>query len=455
MRLVDPVEGGWVVMEGASNISIKAQELYRLGARTLGHGSYAQVFPAVHRKTHEEVALKRAHNRQDAQDRIRREIQDQKRLAHPNIMPILDHDPGFLWYTMPRAIGTLKDLREGSDEEELASILLAIGEALDVAHQLGLVHRDISPQNILALPGDSGAKYRWVVADWGMVRRPPEEASRILTRTGQGVGTPGFDAPELSVDPRMATPAVDVYSLGRVAAWYLTGRLPASGVRLLPDAEFLHWRPFVNSCTQQDLLMRTQTMSELRDMVQAVLIDRDEPVPTKARRLVEGIVLGQEGSLEALVRLVDAHQDDVSLYFDYFAQIPTGPTRSWCHSDPERAALLAAVLARHLVSDSWGDRDKEYVSTPLAFLHTVLQALVRDNNLGHAQDLAADFFAADVHWRDQEQRRRSLEWLADLQAPADRALAPVLGARPEAVEYYREPGWQARSVVLAAILAGA
>jgi eukaryotic-like serine/threonine-protein kinase len=454
MRLVDPVKGGWVVVEDASNISVKAQDRYRLDARTLGHGSYAQVFRAVHKETREEVALKRAYNRQDARDRIRREIQDQKRLAHPNIMPILDHDPGFTWYTMPRAIDNLEDLRQGPDEEELASILLTIGEALDVAHQLGLVHRDISPPNILALPGDSGAKYRWVVADWGMVRRPPDEASRILTRTGQGMGTPGFDAPELGVDPRKATPAADVYSLGRVAAWYLTGTKPRSGVRLLPDAEFLHWRPFVNACTQQDVQMRTQTMSELREMVQAVLIDRDEPVLTKARRLVEGIVLGQEGSLEALVRLVDAHQDDVSLYFDYFAQIPTGPTRAWCQSDPERAALLAGVLARHLVTDSWGDRDKEYVSTPLAFLHTVLQALVSDNNLGHAQDLAADFFAADVHWRDQEQRRRSLEWLADLQTPADRAIAPVLGARPDVVEYYKEPGWQARSVVLGTILAG-
>ncbi|MDG9685725.1 hypothetical protein QC334_23845 [Streptomyces sp. DH18] len=195
-------------------------------------------------------------------------------------------------------------------------------------------------------------------------------------------------------------------------------------------------------------------MSELRHMVQAVLLDRDEPVPIKARRLVEGVVLGHEGSLEALVRLVDAHQEDSSLYFDYFSQVPTGPTRSWCRSDPERAALLASILARHLVSDSWGDRDKEYVSTPLAFLHTVLQALVSDNNLGHAQDLAADFFAADVHWRNQEQRRRSLEWLADLQAPADRALAPVLGARTDVVEYYKEPGWQARSVVLGTILAG-
>ncbi|MEU5839686.1 serine/threonine-protein kinase [Streptomyces diacarni] len=453
MRLVDPVKGGWVVVEGASDITIKPQDRYRLSARPLGRGSYAEVFHAVHKATGEEVALKRAHIRQEAKDRTRREIQDQKRLAHPNIMPILDHDPGFSWYTMPLALGSLRDLRQGPDEEELALILLTLGEALGVAHRLGLVHRDISPPNILALPGESGAN-RWVVADWGMVRRPPGEASRILTRTGQGMGTPGFDAPELSVDPRQATPAVDVYSLGRVAAWYLTGTMPTSGVRLLPDADFLHWRLFVNSCTQPDVQLRIQNMSKLRAMVQNVLEDRDEPVPTKARRLVEGIVLGQQESLEALVRLVDAHQDDADLYFDYFAQIPTGPARAWCQSDPEHAALLAGVLARHLVKDSWGDRDREYVSTPLAFLHTVLQALVRDNNLGHAQDLAADFFAADVHWRDQEQRKRSLEWLADLQAPADRALAPVLGAQPDAMEYYREPGWQARSVVLATILAG-
>ncbi|MFD7460267.1 MULTISPECIES: serine/threonine-protein kinase [unclassified Streptomyces] len=440
-------------MEGAASISIKAQERYRLSARPLGRGSYAEVFHAVHKETGEEVALKRAYVRQEAKDRTKREIQDQKRLAHPNIMPILDHDPGFAWYTMPLALGSLKELRQGSDEEELASILLTLAEALEVAHHLGLVHRDISPPNILALPGNSGAKYRWVVADWGMVRRPPGEASRPLTRTGQGIGTPGFDAPELSVDPRNATPAADVYSLGRVAAWYLTGTMPTSGVRLLPEE--LHWRPFVHRCTQPDVQLRAQSMSELREMLRAVLDDRDEPVLIKARRLLEGVVLGQEGSMEAFVRLVDAHQDDTDLFFDYFAQIPTGPTRTWCASDPERAALLAGVLARHLTKDSWGGRDREYVSTPLGFLQTVLQSLVRENHLGPAQDLAGDFFAADVRWRDPEQRRRSLEWLADLQAPADRALAPVLGARPDVVEYYREPGWQARSVVLSTILAGA
>ncbi|WP_236710701.1 hypothetical protein [Streptomyces sp. 150FB] len=195
-------------------------------------------------------------------------------------------------------------------------------------------------------------------------------------------------------------------------------------------------------------------MSKLQQMVQAALDDRDEPVLTRARRLVEEVVLGQEESLEALVRLVDAHQDDADLYFDYFAQIPSVRSRAWAHSDPERAASLAGILARHLVKDSWGDRDREYVSTPLAFLHTILQALVSNNNLGHAQDLAADFFAADVYWRDQEQRQRSLQWLADIQAPADRMLAPVLSARPDVMEYYKEPGWQARSLVLGTILTG-
>jgi serine/threonine-protein kinase len=437
-------------------LSRPTQEDYRLQAKTLGRGSYADVFQATHKGTGAVVALKRAHRRQDARDRIKREIEAQRQLAHPNVMPIRDHDPGSTWYTMPLATGTLATLREELDEEDLASILLDVASALSVAHGQSLIHRDISPHNILALQDSQDAPYRWVVADWGMVL-PADAMSRALTKTGQGIGTPGFDAPELATNNARnrtaeATPAVDVYSLGRVAAWFLRKEYPVTGVPLMPDGEMLHWRPFVRATTQQDVQQRTQTMAELSALVPDVLAARSEPVEVKAERLITGIIEGNEANLAALLALAAAHQESPGLHFDCLALVPTQKLRGWVASAPEQAAELAARMARHLVESDWEDRDEQHVGMPLAFAHTILRALLESGQLGPAQDIAGAFFAADAHWNYPEQRRRTLEWLADLEQPADSVIAPILGRSQDLISYYKEPGWRPRSVVLSTIM---
>jgi serine/threonine protein kinase len=165
--------------------SIRPQERYKLSARPLGEGSYAKVFRAEHRVTGDLVALKKARLGREAHARIRREIEAQQQLApHPNIMPILDYDPGYCWYTMPIAEGTLESLRSELDDEALTSIILNLADGLEVAHQQEMVHRDISPSNILALPGSRPGTRRWVAADWGMVSKTYGSRSPRLTRTG-------------------------------------------------------------------------------------------------------------------------------------------------------------------------------------------------------------------------------------------------------------------------------
>jgi eukaryotic-like serine/threonine-protein kinase len=436
----------------ADDESVDAKTRYRLSPKTLGVGTYAEVFRATNRLDGSEVALKRAKFGQDPRDRIKREIQAQRQLAHPNVMPILDHDPGFSWYTMPIALGTLDERRASLGEEDLVSILLNIADALEVAHQEELVHRDISPQNILALPGTSSGGVRWVVADWGMVRRPAHLASRPLTRSGQRMGTPGYDAPELDVDPRLATPAVDVYSLGRVAAWFTTGKRPTSGVELLPDGDMLHWRMFVYACSHADVDRRVQTMSGLRTLLEDVLNAKDEPVLSRAARLTEALILGEGEDLTAIVALAEAHPDNPSLFFDYLARVSTSKLAGWTRREPERASRLAALMARHLIQSPWQDRDPQYVGTPLGFVHTVLRSLIELRELGHAQDVASEFFRADLFWNHQGQRRRTMDWLADLDSPADRVIGRVLASNQDLPDYYKEPGWRPRSVILSTLL---
>lgn len=437
--------------------TLDPRELYRLSARPLGKGGYAQVWHAQHKESGLEVALKRALAKADAYNRIKREIQTQQSLAHPNIMPIHDHDPGFRWYTMPIAEGTLETLRNDLDEDALMSILLNLADALDVAHEHELIHRDISPSNILALSSSSAGKYRWVLADWGMVRHPPGTVSQQLTRTGQGMGTPGFDAPELDADPRTVTPAVDVYSLGRVTAWFVTGNRPSPGRPLLPDGTMIHWRPFVVNCAHQEVTQRVSDIAGLRELLHGVISEREEPPDRRARNLVDELLRGAAENLDSLMSLAEAYTNDVDLFLDHLARVPTVRLHSWVCNYPDRAATLATTMAQHVVDGPWGDRDVQYVGTPLSFIHTILRALVDVSQLGLAQDLATPFFMADARWRDVGQRMRTRDWLDSLARPTAVAMARALAYcadRASVLSYYREGGWRPADPALHAVITG-
>ncbi|MCX4469101.1 protein kinase [Micromonospora sp. NBC_01655] len=429
------------------------KRLYRLDAKPRGSGGFADVTRAVHKIEGTEVAIKRAKHFPEAGDRIKREILAQSKLAHPHIMPIWDHDPAFFWYAMPLADGNLFEARNQLGEEDLASILLDLADALALAHKHDLIHRDVSPSNILGLPGATAGRLRWVVADWGMVRVSPESVSRVLTRTGQRMGTPGYDAPELDDDPSRATAAVDVYSLGRVAAWFLTRRDPRAGVELLPDGEWLHWRPFVRACTEQNVHMRIPDMDGLRELLQGVFEHRDDPPSERAARLLEALLSGDEESLTELISLAESYREDTVVFLDYLAQVPSGKTKAWTGRNPDRAASIARSMAAHLLRSSWGDRDVQYAATPLTFVLTILRGLVEMHSFGLAQDVAGVYFEADVKWDQVSQRTRTLEWLADLSDTAVGAVHPELARRPAVVEYYRELGWHPRSVALRNLLA--
>jgi serine/threonine protein kinase len=432
---------------------VKANDLYRLGPVPLGVGGYAEVFPATERSTGSEVALKRTKPGTEAAARIRREIRAQQLLApHPNIMPVLNRDPGYTWYTMPVAEGNLSDLRALIDEDELASLLSNIADALDVAHVQELVHRDISPNNILALPGSGTNPRRWVVADWGMVTPPADSTGPRWTKTGVAIGTEGFAAPELIDNPSGVTGAADVYSLGRVAAWFLTGILPRSGQALLPDGEMMHWRMFVKGCTEYRVAQRIPDMTSFRHALRNVFNLIDEPPAVRAKTLVERILQGETSMLDVLISVAAAHQDDEKIYIDDLARVPGALLRSFVAASPEQAAEIASQMAWHLTSSPWGDRDREYAGTPLGFVHTILQALVQEKNLGYAQDVATKFFAADAHWKHVFQRQRTMDWLATLEGPADVTIAQALN-RPELREYYS--GIRPQSAVLTALFRSA
>ena len=87
------------------------------------------------------------------------------------------------WFAMPLAVRSLTRAIEGDrdvDGYQLAPIIRQIAQGLDHAHRQGYVHRDVNPNNCLELRDDGPP--RWVIADWGLVRRPPGKSSPRLTR---------------------------------------------------------------------------------------------------------------------------------------------------------------------------------------------------------------------------------------------------------------------------------
>ncbi len=196
----------------------------------LGRGGMGVVYHARQRETGQLVALKMmlqgdfatAVNRK----RFQAEAVAAQGLDHPNIVRITDigHHMGRAYFCMESIVGeTLADrlARGPMPPRQTARILMQVAEAIDFAHNNGVLHRDIKPSNILIADEDN----RPYVVDFGLARDASAEES--LTRTGAVIGTPAYMAPEQAVGRRGEVgPTSDVYSLGALLYHMLTGRPP-------------------------------------------------------------------------------------------------------------------------------------------------------------------------------------------------------------------------------------
>jgi serine/threonine protein kinase/alpha-tubulin suppressor-like RCC1 family protein len=202
----------------------------------LGRGASAIVYRARDRALHRDVAIKVvrpkfAANAEQAIERLEREARTVAKLQHPNIVSIFAVrrlTDGGLALVMQFVPGkTLKQtiLDEGPFEPERAErVMRDIAEALAFAHKLGVVHRDVKPENIFV---DSHTG-RAMLSDFGIAHSADESR---LTMTGAAIGTPAYMAPE-QIDGGPANARSDLYSLGLVAWEMLTGHRPWEGEAL-------------------------------------------------------------------------------------------------------------------------------------------------------------------------------------------------------------------------------
>jgi serine/threonine-protein kinase len=208
---------------------------YEVG-RELGHGGMACVYLARDTKHGRDVAIKVIRPELSvslAHERFLREIEIAARLRHPNIVPLYDSGEvdGKLYFVMPYEEGpSLGERLEKEGPLPLAdglSVLRDVGRALAYAHEHGVVHRDVKPDNVMLSGGAA------VVTDFGIAKAVSAALADVpgatLTQTGSSVGTPAYIAPEQATGDPSTDHRADIYSFGCLAYAVLTGNPPFRG----------------------------------------------------------------------------------------------------------------------------------------------------------------------------------------------------------------------------------
>ena len=201
--------------------------------RELGAGGMATIYLAHDIRHDRKVALKVLRPELSAilgAERFLHEIKTTANLQHPHILSLFDSGEagGFVFYVMPYVEGeSLRDRLNREKQvavEDAVRIAREVADALEYAHQHGVVHRDIKPENILLHGGHA------MVADFGIALAASRtDGGSRMTETGMSLGTPHYMSPEQAMGEREITPRSDIYALGCVLYEMLAGEPPFTG----------------------------------------------------------------------------------------------------------------------------------------------------------------------------------------------------------------------------------
>lgn len=335
---------------------------YRI-TRRLGLGGMATVYLAIQESLARPVAVKVLAGERTPSDELARRFENEARtiarLDHPHIVSIYDvgrTSSGQIYYTMPYLPnGDLSGRSLRDNPERVLEIVRALGEALGCAHDHGIVHRDVKPENVLFDKLD-----RPLLADFGIALTSSQSQRPRVTREGATIGSSGYMSPEQArgqpIDGRS-----DFYSLGVVCYELLTGEMPFHGADALAVA-LAHiekpvprlpvtrraWQPLIDKALAKNPDARFQSAEELIAAIDVVekrmrtptrigirrwwlpMLERLVSIPRRQRALMLGglIALMLAGLLALLPRTPRpaAMPDAASVPAE--AEAPTGSAES-------------------------------------------------------------------------------------------------------------------------------
>ena len=300
--------------------------------RELGRGGMATVFLARNAKHDRPVALKVLHPELAASlgpDRFLREIKLAARLQHPHILTVLDSGEagGRLWFTMPFVEGeSLRDRLRRERQlpvDDAFRIAREASQALQYAHDHGVVHRDIKPENLM-LTRDGNT----LVADFGIARALGAAGEDRLTETGLAIGTPAYMSPEQAAGDRGLDARTDIYSLAAVLYEMLAGEPPFTGA------------------TTQAMLVRRLT--EPPPSVRSTRPNVPESVDQAIRKSLAPVAADRFGTMAQLGQVLQGGSAAIPTG-ERTAVVPASGSPSTATPAPSAAAALPAAPRRRRV----------------------------------------------------------------------------------------------------------
>jgi serine/threonine protein kinase len=259
----------------------------------LGRGGMGAVYKARQARLDRFVALKilSPERQLDPQfaERFEREARTLARLNHPNIVTVYDFGEvqGQFYLLMEFVDGvTLRQLLQSRKllADEALGIVPRICEALQYAHQQGVVHRDIKPENLLL---DKRGQVK--IADFGIAKIIGQSAARGLTDERQVIGTPHYMAPEQIEKPKTVDHRADIFSLGVVFYEMLTGELPL-GKFALPSKKVhvdVRLDEVVLRALEKEPERRYQQAGQVKSDVETIATTPNQFSPQEQRRTMK------------------------------------------------------------------------------------------------------------------------------------------------------------------------
>ncbi len=258
----------------------------------LGEGGMGKVYRAQHGMLKRPTAIKLLgadRNTPEDLDRFRREVQMTAKLKHPNTVTIYDYgrtEDGTFYYAMELLDGvTLVEIVqvEGyQPQSRVVHILQQCAMALQEAHGIGLVHRDIKPNNIM-MTQQGGVHDVTKVLDFGLVKNVGPSTDVTNTVSEAIIGTPRFMSPEQILDPPSVDARSDLYALGAVGYYLLTGGFMFEGTNAIEIcAQHLSAEPELPS-----LRAEREIEPELEMLVMQCLEKKREDRPESAAEIAK------------------------------------------------------------------------------------------------------------------------------------------------------------------------
>ena len=372
------------------NVQLKAK---------IGQGAMGAVYKGYHERFAREVAVKvllNLHAKGNVKERFLRECQAAAKVHHDHVVQVMDagEQDGVAYLVMELvtgySLGHICDEKGPLPFEAVARIGSQIALGLAAIHALGIIHRDIKPDNIL-VSGDRKVK----ITDMGLAKQADDPELNRLTATGMVVGTPLYVSPEAIRDPRTCTSASDIYSLGATLYHLLVGHPPFQA-----DSPYEVMRAHLEQRPQPLRELRADIPTGLAQLVERCLNKTPERRPT-ALEVAE--LLSGGANLKA-----SASRGLATLMLIVTVVVIGGSVIAWRHlQDLRQQHLETAATASLTVTNTPADAEMRIGNSPWRAVNTGAQRLapgtypieVRTNRTGPLLR-----FAGDVQLSEKENR---------------------------------------------------